>query len=58
MSRLIDIINEDREALKDGEVNNFKKIVILKLAQISSTLAMIYDLEHEHQRQEMRDDGR
>lgn len=58
MSRLSDIINEDREMLDEGRINDFKQIVTLKLAQISSTLAMIYDMERDHYRQEIRDDGR
>ena len=58
MSRLSDIINEDREMKEEGRIDSFSHIVTLKLAQISSTLAMIYDLERERYRQEMRDDGR
>lgn len=56
MSRLNDIIREDSEMLKDDVCHEY--IVNLKLAQISSTLAMIYDLQRERYRKEMSDDGR
>lgn len=58
MSRLHDIITEDSERLADGSVRDWEQIITLKLAQISSTLAMIYDLENERRRMELADDGR
>lgn len=56
MSRLNDIIREDSEMLDEDVCHEY--IVNLKLAQISSTLAMIYDLEKERYRKEFTDDGR
>ena len=58
MSRLTDIIHEDREMLDNGTIKDWKQVVSLKLAQISSTLAMIYDLEYERKIAEISDDGR
>ena len=57
MSRLNDIVNEDAEVFKDGLVKQ-DKVIALKLAQISATLAMMYDLECKRYRSEIRDDGR
>ena len=58
MSRLNDIIREDSEMLEKGVVDEWERIVTLKLAQISSTLAMIFDLEKEGYHRETSDDGR
>ena len=56
MSRLIDIVKEDTEIMKEGITN--EAMVNLKLAQISGTLAMIYDLLYDCKRRELSDDGR
>jgi len=55
MSRLKDIVNEDKEIFKDGLMKQ-DKVIAVKLSQISATLALIYDTMRK--RQETTDDGR